>query len=161
MSLRNRTFTGLEELNAELRRLMHVINNRPFKKIPGTRQSAFESIDKPALKPLPMVAYVFKQYKKGRVGIDYHVELLKHYYSVPYQYIGQSVDIWFNEHIVSIYAHSTLIAQHISATSHGNTSLAAHMPEKHKKCVEWTEERCIDWAKTVGVATWHLVNGFS
>ena len=74
-----------------------------------------------------------------------------------YQYIGQAVDIWFNEHIVSIYAHSTLIAQHISATSHGTTSLAAHMPEKHRKCVEWTEERCIDWAKTVGVATWHLV----
>lgn len=157
MSLRNMTFTGLAELNIELRRLMQDINNRPFKKIPGTRQLAFESLDKPALRPLPIVAYVFKQYKKGRVGIDYHVELLKHYYSVPYQYIGREVDIWFNEEIVSIYAHNNLIAQHISAANHGTTSLPTHMPERHKKCVEWTEDRCINWAKTVGVATWHLV----
>lgn len=157
MSLRNMVFNGLAELNVELRRLMQEINNRSFKKIPGTRQSAFESIDKPALKPLPAVAYVFKQYKKGRVGIDYHVELLKHYYSVPYQYIGQTVDIWYNDHLVSIYVHNNLIAQHISAGGHGTTSLPVHMPEKHKKQIEWTDERCIAWAKTVGVATWHLV----
>lgn len=157
MRLRNMTFTGLEQLNTELRRLMKFVNNRRFKKMPGTRQEMFEMLDQPALKPLPSLAYEFKQYKKARVGGDYHVELSHHYYSVPYQYVGWSVDIWYNAQIVEIHGNLECLAKHVRSMSRGNSTISAHMPVGHKKRAEWTEERCRTWANTIGMSTLHLV----
>jgi transposase len=153
MRLRKYTFTGLKQLNDELRRLMVDVNNRKLQKFPGTRQLQFDEIDKPALKALPNIAYEFKQYKRSTVGPDYHVELHRHYYSVPFQYIRQECDIWFNEHTVDIYLRGMLIAKHLRKLNPGNSSSPEHMPEKHKKRVEWTEERCQIWAKSIGIAT--------
>ena len=157
MRLRKMTFYGLEQLNAQLRILMEFVNNRPFKKMPGTRKQMFEMLDKPALKPLPEIEYIFKQYKKGRVRLDYHVELSHHYYSVPYKHVGCAVDIWHNEQIVEIYVNLECVAKHIKANNPGNTTINSHMPERHKKHVEWTSERCRTWAGTVGVSTLHFV----
>ena len=157
MRLRNHTFTGLKQLNDELRRLMVDVNNRKLQKLPGTRQLQFDEIDKPALKPLPNLAYEFKQYKRSTVGPDYHVELHRHYYSVPFQYIRQETDIWYNEHTVDIYLRGMLIAKHIRKLNPGNSSSPEHMPEKHKKYVEWTEERCCIWAKSIGISTLQMV----
>ena len=157
MRLRKYNFTGLLQLNDELRRLMVDVNNRKLQKLPGTRQTQFNEIDQPALKPLPVIAYEFKQYKRSTVGPDYHVELQRHYYSVPFQYIRQETDIWYNEHTVDIYLRGMLIAKHLRKLSPGNSSSPEHMPEKHKKYVEWTEERCRIWSKGIGVATLQLV----
>jgi transposase len=157
MRLRDMTFYGLEQLNDALRTLMEFTNNRRFKKMPGTRREMFELLDKVALKALPAIAYEFNRYKKGRIGIDYHVELLHHYYSVPYQYVGRVVDIWYNEQVVEIYINTDCIAKHMYSINHGNTTVVAHMPENHRKRVEWTDERCRVWATTVGVSTLHLV----
>ena len=60
--------------------LIHIYR-RPFKRLPGPRQSAFETVDRPALKPLPPTRYEFAEWKRATVGIDYHVELERHYYS--------------------------------------------------------------------------------
>jgi transposase len=49
--LRKHTFFSLDELNREIKRLLRDLNNKPFKKLPGSRKSRFEEIDKPALKP--------------------------------------------------------------------------------------------------------------
>lgn len=101
--------------------------------------------------------YEFKYYKRGFVGNDYHIELLQHYYSVPYQYIRQYTDIWYNDRIVQIYIRNKLVASHTRSINNGQTSLPDHMPVKHKKYVEWTEERCLVWAKSIGVAALGLV----
>ena len=53
-ALRRRKFFSLEELNLSIRELLEKLNHRPFRKKAGTRASAWEAIDKPALKPLPM-----------------------------------------------------------------------------------------------------------
>jgi transposase len=157
MRLRNMTFYGLEQLNTELRKLMEFANNRKFKKMPGTRREMFKMLDQPALKALPLIPYVFKQYKKGKVGVDYHVELLHHYYSVPYKYIGFNVDIWYNAQVVEIYANLECLSKHVRSINHGNTTISEHMPMNHKKHVEWTEERCRIWAGTIGISTLYLV----
>ena len=100
--LRNHTFVGLGELNAEIKKLLDVLNNKPFQKMPGSRYKAFELIDKPAMRPLPQQRYEYRRYKKARVNIDYHVELDGHYYSVPYQYCKEQIDLWYsNTHLVS------------------------------------------------------------
>jgi hypothetical protein len=48
----------------------------------ASRLSLFEEIERPALKQLPATEYVFAQWKQCRAGLDYHVEIDKHYYSV-------------------------------------------------------------------------------
>lgn len=67
--LRNHTFFSLEELNRELRRLLAELNNKPFQELPGSRQSMFESIDRPALAPLSSAPYEFAEWKKAPVQI--------------------------------------------------------------------------------------------
>ena len=65
------------------------LNARAFKKLPGSRQSAFEAIDRPALKALPSVPYEYADWKKVRVHLDYHIEFVRHYYSVPHALVGK------------------------------------------------------------------------
>jgi transposase len=158
MRLRKMTITGLAELNQILRELMHEVNDRKFKKLPYNRHTAFITIDKPALMPLPAIAYNFKLYKQSRVGPDYHVNLFGHYYSVPYHYVNEVVELWYDSHVIEVYtASGKCIAKHIRSINPGNTTLTQHMTERHKKTVEWTPERCLLWANTVGVSTGHFV----
>ena len=82
-ALRNHTFFSLQQLNTRISELLIRLNDRPFRKLPGCRRSRFESLDRPALSPLPANAYIFAQWGKARVNIDYHVEVDRHYYSVP------------------------------------------------------------------------------
>jgi transposase len=158
MRLRKMTITGLAQLNQILRELMHDVNQRKFKKLPYNRQTAFVTIDQPALAPLPAIEYRFKIYKRARAGVDYHVELLGHYYSVPYHFVREEVDIWYDSHVVEIYLpNGKCIAKHMRSHNTGNTTLTLHMTERHRKTVEWTPERCISWANTIGMSTPHLV----
>ena len=82
-ALRHRQCFSLAELNRAIRALLETLNNRPFKKLPGTRRALFEQLDKPALRPLPVEPYEYAEWKQARVHIDYHVEVHGHYYSVP------------------------------------------------------------------------------
>jgi transposase len=91
--LRNQRFFNLDEANRAIAALLTDLNNRPFKKLPGCRRSVFDEIDRPALRPLPERPYQYAEWKVARVGPDYHVELDQHYYSVPYRYAREQVDI--------------------------------------------------------------------
>ena len=62
----------------------------------GSRYSQFLEIDKPALKPLPISRYQYGYWKKARAGIDYHVTIEKHHYSVPYHYLKETITIAFS-----------------------------------------------------------------
>lgn len=84
-ALRNRIFFSLFELNEAIGELLKKLNNRPFQKLRGSRQSWFEAIDRPELSPLPAQRYVFSEWKKVKANMDYHVDLNRHYYSVPYK----------------------------------------------------------------------------
>ena len=98
--LRNRTFFSLEELNAAIGELLKELNHRPFKKLDGSRASWFERIEKPTLRALPESRYEFARWKKAGVNIDYHVELNRHYYSVPYQLVQEKVHIRYTARTV-------------------------------------------------------------
>ena len=91
--LRKHTFFSLAELNREITRLLQRLNTHPFKKLPGSRQSCFAQLDRPALKPLPPLPYELARWKKATVHLDYHVEVEGHYYSVPYRLVKKQVDI--------------------------------------------------------------------
>ena len=74
-ALRNRTFFSLPELNAGIWELLERLNTRPFRKLPGCRRTLFETLDQPALRPLPATPYVFAEWKRARANIDYHVDM--------------------------------------------------------------------------------------
>lgn len=148
--LRHDTFFTLAELNSRIRELLIALNLRPFKQLPGTRRSTFEQLDEPALRPLPKQAFVFAEYTKARVNIDYHIAWKGHYYSVPHQLVKQEVDIQVTEHCITIIAKGKTIASHALKHTAGFTTLAAHMPERHRKHQEWNPERLLNWAKELG-----------
>lgn len=156
--LRNQTFFSLSELNRVIKRLLIELNDKPFQKLSGSRKSVFESIDKPALKPLPVQRYQFAEWKKARVNIDYHVEVDKHYYSVPYQLIKKQLDIRYTQTTVECFYKGQRVASHNRIYKKGfHTTVAAHMPERHQKYLEWTPERLISWAAKIGPQTSRLI----
>lgn len=110
--LRNHTFFSLAALNREIASLLSVLNQRQFRKLPGTRMSRFEELDKPALQPLPEHRYEYAEWKKVRVNIDYHVEIDRHYYSVPYQLVKKQLDARITAHTVEIFHHNKRVASH-------------------------------------------------
>lgn len=152
--IRHQTFFGLAELNMAISSLLTELNNRPFKKLPGTRASQFESIDKPALAPLPMTCYEFSQFLNARVHVDYHVEVDSHYYSVPHTLIKQIVNVRLTANVVECFHNGLRVASHIRSYIKGkHTTLDEHMPVAHKRYSEWSPDRFLNWAFDIGPCT--------
>lgn len=152
--LRKHKFFSLEELNRAISDLLEKLNNRPFKKLPGCRRSAFQALDKPALKPLPETPYRLSQYKEAKVNINYHVALDDHYYSVPYQLVQKDVIIRYTSSTVEILHGNKRVASHLRKNKKfGYTTLTEHMPAKHAAYARWTPERMGQWAGEAGPAT--------
>jgi transposase len=150
-SLRNRKFFSLEELNQVIREMIRGLNIRPFKKLKGTRKEWFELFDKSELLPLPEAKYVYADWKKAVVNIDYHVELKGHYYSVPHAYRRERVEIRHTSATVEIFLGGQRIASHIRDYRLGkHTTVAQHMPKSHQSYLEWTPSRIIQWAGNIG-----------
>jgi transposase len=111
--LRNQRFFSLAEANAAIRTLLIDLNSRPFKKLPGSRKQAFESLDRPSLKPLTTKGYTFSQWKKVRVSIDYHVEIDGYYYSVPYQLRGKQLDARITADRIECFQQRKRVVSHL------------------------------------------------
>nr|VFJ68313.1 MAG: Transposase [Candidatus Kentron sp. FW] len=156
--LRNQTFFSLLDLNFAIRKLLIQLNDRPFKKLPGSRRHLFESLDKPALKPLPRSAYAYAEWKKVRVNIDYHVELKGHYYSVPYQLVKRELDMRYTANTVECFHKGKRVASHPrSHLQSKHTTLSEHMPEAHRRYGNWSPQRIIRWAQNFGPDTAKLI----
>jgi transposase len=156
--LRHHTFTSLHELNEEIEHLLERLNERPFQKLEGNRRQLFERVDRPALLPLPSVPYTYAEWKKARVHIDYHVEVDRHYYSVPHSLLRQQVEVRLTAATVEILHRGRRVAAHVrSHRVGGHTTEAAHRPKAHQKHLEWSPERLIRWGEEVGPSTGRLV----
>jgi len=157
-ALRNRTFFSLYELNQAIGELLQKLNNKPFQKLEGTRCSLYEALDKPALKPLPPKRFEFAEWRKAKVNIDYHVEVDRNYYSVPYQLVHSTVDIRLTDSTVEVLHGSKRVAIHPRATGRGRyVTHVQHRPASHQKYLEWPPSRLVQWAESVGPQTAQLV----
>lgn len=153
--LRNRRFSSLGEANEAIAELVEAINDRPFRKMAGSRRSLFEELERPVMRPLPAQRYEFARWRVGvKVNIDYHVEVDGHYYSVPYQLVGQRVDARFTASTVEVFHSARRVASHLRSYVRGrHTTDAAHMPVAHRRHAEWSPSRIIAWARQTGPAT--------
>jgi transposase len=149
--LRHHTFFSIAEANEAVRKLLIGMNAKPFKKLPGSRQSVLEAMERPALKPLPECPYEFAEWKQVAVNIDYHVDVEGHYYSAPYQLIQQRLMARITRHGVELLHKGKRVAAHVRSHQKGrHTTLTEHQPPAHQKYLEWTPERLISWAGMIG-----------
>lgn len=155
--LRNQTFFNITEINAAIKPLLAEYNAADFQKLPGSRLSEFIKLEKPALKPLPQYEYSYADWKKVRAGIDYHVAFDNHFYSIPYKYRQQQLDLRITNTILECFYKSKLIATHRRSYKKGYTSIKEHMPKRHQQHAEWTPDRLINWAKKTGGQTAELI----
>jgi len=153
--LRNERFSGLGEANVAIAELVEWVNARPFKKLPGSRRSMFEELDRPALRPLPASRYEFAVWRKAKVNIDYHIEVRaeRHSYSVPHRLAGETVDLRLSAATVEVFTRSRRVASHVRRFTPGYSTDPAHMPESHRRHAAWTPSRIIAWAAKTGPAT--------
>jgi len=118
-ALRNHTFFSIMELNRAVAEKLADLNHRPFQKMDGSRRSLYESIDRPALRPLPSIPYEYAECKKVRVNIDYHIEMEGHYYSVPYQLVKEEVEVWWTARTVEVLFKNRRVATHPRSAEKG------------------------------------------
>ena len=156
--LRNRRFFSLEELNASIRECVADLNAKVMRKIGKSRAELLDTIDRPALDRLPAEPYRYAEWKKCQIAPDYHVEIDKHYYSVPSRLIRAIVEARITDTTVEILHKGSRIASHArSGVPHQYTTIAEHMPSSHRRYAEWTPARMMRAAANIGPATIALV----
>jgi transposase len=158
--LRNRCFHSLAELNEAIRDLLVRLNDtRPIRRLGVTRRHLLEELDRPMLKPLPVEPYLFAEWRLRRVGIDYHVEVERHYYSVPYRFAKEAVEVRLTARTIEVFVRGERIAAHLRSSGNGkHTTLPDHMPSSHRRYADWTIERIRREAALIGPSTGALCN---
>lgn len=150
--LRHRVFYSLADVNAAIGELLADLNDRRIlRRVGRTRRQLFEEIDRPALRPLPVERYVYAEWRVRRAGLDYHVEIERHYYSVPYRLAREQVEARITANTIELFHKGERIAAHMRSSGNGrHTTVAAHMPSSHRRFADWTIERITREASAVG-----------
>jgi transposase len=157
--LRNRVFFSVDELNDAIAPLLDQYNQKIMKKIGKSRVQLFEEIEQQTLQPLPTNRFIYKEIKIATVNLNYHIELEDVYYSVPYKYLKEKVDLKYSTSLVEIYHKSKLIATHPRSFHKGNyITSKEHMPLNHQYQHEkMNPGRLLNWAKSIGNNTHQFV----
>jgi transposase len=152
--LRHQRFTSLPALNAAIAALLESLNTRPMRRLGVSRRQLFEELDRPALAALPVEPFVYAEWRRRRVGLDYHVDVEGHYYSVPYRLLREAVEVRITARTVELFHKGERVAVHVRGGLRGrHTTLPEHMPQAHRRHAEWTIERIGREAAAIGPAT--------
>ena len=150
-ALRHRKFFDVAEINQGIGELLVRLNQRPFRKREGSRASLFETLDQPALRPLPSERFDLSQWSRARVNIDYHVAFDGNFYSVPYPLVHEVLDVRSTPTTVELFHKGQRVASHLRGCGCGKTiTNAEHRPRSHQAHLEWTPSRMVNWARTIG-----------
>ena len=152
--LRNHTFFSLSEARRAVAPLRDALNERPFQKIEGNRRTLFEELDRPALRSLPSMRYEYGKWRRARVNIDYHIQVRRHFYSIPYQLARKEVEVRLTATTLEVFHRGRRVAVHVrSHRKGGYTTDPSHMPAALRAHLEWSPSRLVSWAATVGPRT--------
>ena len=159
-ALRNEQFFSLAELNTAIRKKLKKYNDAPFQKKDGSRQQLFLEDEKPLLMPLPATRFELSELRTDTVQFNYHIAVDKMYYSVPYQYIKDKVDVRMTDTTIEIFKNHRRIASHkrLYGRPGQYSTVTEHMPQDHQKYLEWNGDRFREWAETIGINTYKVVD---
>jgi transposase len=156
--LRDQRFFSLAELNRAIALLLGELNDRPMRRLGVSRRQLFDELDRPALAALPAEPYVYAEWRQRRVGLDYHVDVDGHYYSVPHRLLHQQVEARITQRTVELFYRGERVACHLLGGMRGrHTTVPEHMPSAHRRYAGWTHERIQRDATTIGPDTTTLV----
>jgi transposase len=157
--LRDETFFTIEALNARIRELLEELNARAMKSLGGvSRRELFERVDRPALMPLPTRRFEPAEWSKARVHEDYHVDVRRHWYSAPFELIGQEVEVRLTAAAVELYRNGRRVAAHArDDTPYRSTTDSKHRPPNHQAVFDAGRDQLMEWARGVGAATSELM----
>lgn len=157
--LRNRKFFTFEALNKAIQIEMDKFNTKPFQKRDGSRMSVYEEEEKDFMKPLPERPYALSFWKQATVQLNYHIQVDKMNYSVPYEYVGKRVDVKMTKDSVTAYYKGTSIASHKRLYGRRNqySTIEIHMPKNHQ-LYQWNADRFLNWADSIGPNTYKVID---
>ncbi|HSQ70719.1 MAG TPA: IS21 family transposase [Steroidobacteraceae bacterium] len=156
--LRKRRFFSLSELNTAIRELLPGLNGKVTRHLGASRRALFEQLDRPALTPLPVTPYEYADWLERRAGLDYHVEVEKHYYSVPHQLLKRVLWVRITARTVEIFHEGQRVASHVRTSGNRkHTTVAQHMPASHRRYAGMTPAEIRRRAARVGPNTAALV----
>jgi transposase len=148
----------LAELNGAIGELIETLNNRPMRHFGVSRRALFEATERSALLSLPTEPYVYAEWRRCRAGIDYHVEVYGHWYSVPSRLMREAIEARITEQTVELFHRGTRVASHLRSPLRGrHTTIAEHMPSAHRRYADWTPTRLMREAAVIGPSTTALV----
>lgn len=155
--LRHHTFFSLAELNAAITALLPTLNGRPFQGRTESRRDLFETLDRPALKPLPRDTYDYAEWRKAKPGIDYHIAIDKRFYSVPHNLVGTTLDVRLTATTLEVLHKGQRVASHARHGQGRYSTDTAHMPKAHRAHRDWSPGRFLDWARSIGPCTAQVI----
>ena len=130
----------MAELNAAIRALTADLNNRPMRHLGTSRRALFEAVERAALLPLPAEPYSYAEWERCRAGLDYHVEVHGHVYSVPYRLVREVIEARITDQTIELFHGGVRVASHLrNPRQHRHTTTPDHMPSAHRRYAEWIE----------------------
>ena len=159
-ALRNEQFFSLAELNQEIKRRLRKYNEAPFQKKEGSRRTLFLEDEKPLLLPLPATHFESAEHRTATVQFNYHIAVDRMYYSVPYQYIKDKVDVRMTDTTIEVFKNHRRIASHkrLYGRPGQYSTVLEHMPPDHQKYLKWNGDRFRKWAENIGINTYKVVD---
>ncbi len=155
---RSRIFFSVDEINQAIAPLLDKYNSKVSRHLGASRYELFEE-EKLQLQVLPANRFIYKEIKLATVDLSYHVKLLDSYYSVPFKYLGEKVEVKYSTALVEIYYKSKLVATHprISRVN-AKSTLDEHMPKNHQfQNEKMNPGRLLNWAISIGENTRQFV----
>jgi transposase len=150
--LRKQVYSSLSELNSAILQALEVHNSQLLRGRNYSRRLQFEEVERSALAPLPLLRYEFKKHAHVTVMKNGHVCLGvdKHYYSVPYRFIGKKVKLLYSTSLVEMYYHYERIALHKRVKSpYSYSTDKEHLASTHRFVTDWTPDRFLEWAASI------------
>jgi transposase len=134
--------------------LIHLNELPPLRRLGVTRRHLLEELDRPVLKPLPAEPYVYAEWRLRRAGLDYHIDVDGHYYSVPHRFANEELSVRLTARMVEVFRKGERIAVHLRGSgNHKHTTVQEHMPSSHRRFADWTIEGIHRDAAAIGVST--------
>ncbi len=161
-ALRNEHFFSFEEAGSAVAEKREELNDKPFKKRPGCRRSAYEEEEREFMQPLPAQPYEPAVWKTAKVSRDYTVSDGTNLYSVPYDLIGEQVDIRLTKDTVEVFFRGGRVASHVRAKTYQRDAIVKreHMPEAHRKYLSYNKDEFLSWAEQTGPSVLKVFRSF-
>ena len=151
-ALRHFQCFDLQDLNQQIWKKLNEINEEPFQKMPGSRRKVFDEEESSYLHPLRQTRFKLSEWRIAKVQPNYHIQVERMYYSVPYEYIQSDVDVRLSKDLIEVYFKEVRIASHkrLSGETGQFSTFSEHMPDNHRLYLEHTPEKNLEWAKSIG-----------